>query len=83
VKILDSDILSLLFHDHSRVVERHRQENDEVATTIVSRIQVLQGRFAMLLKASPLKRQTLASSLNFPKKRISPRRRLSYALPNC
>ena len=51
MKILDTDILSLLFHDHPRVVERHRQESDEVALTIVSRIQVLQGRFAMLLKA--------------------------------
>lgn len=51
MKILDSDILSLLFHDHPRVVERHRQESDEVATTVVSRIQLLQGRFAMLLKA--------------------------------
>jgi tRNA(fMet)-specific endonuclease VapC len=52
VKILDSDILSLLFHDHPKVVERHRRETDEVATTIVSRIQILQGRFAMLLKAA-------------------------------
>ena len=51
MKILDSDILSLLFHDDLKVVERHRQESDEIATTTVSRIQVLQGRFAMLLKA--------------------------------
>lgn len=52
MKILDTDILSLLFHNHSRVAERHRQESDEVAVTIVSRIQVFQGRFAMLLKAA-------------------------------
>jgi tRNA(fMet)-specific endonuclease VapC len=52
MKILDTDILSLLFHNHPRVAERHRQESDEVAVTIVSRIQVLQGRFAMLLKAA-------------------------------
>jgi tRNA(fMet)-specific endonuclease VapC len=52
MKILDTDILSLLFHDHPRVAERHRQESDEIAVTIVSRIQVLQGRFAMLLKAA-------------------------------
>ena len=51
MKILDTDILSLLFHDHPRVVERHQQENDAIAITIVSRIQVLQGRFASLLKA--------------------------------
>ena len=52
MKILDTDILSLLFHNHPRVVERHQQENDEIAITIISRIQVLQGRFATLLKAA-------------------------------
>jgi tRNA(fMet)-specific endonuclease VapC len=52
MKILDTDILSLLFHDHRKVLERHQQESDEVAITIVSRIQVLVGRFAMLLKAA-------------------------------
>lgn len=51
MKVLDTDILSLLFHDHPRVVERHEREDDELAITIISRIQVLQGRFAMLLKA--------------------------------
>lgn len=52
MKILDTDILSLLFHNHPRVAERHWQESDEIAVTIISRIQVLQGRFAMLLKAA-------------------------------
>jgi tRNA(fMet)-specific endonuclease VapC len=52
MKTLDTDILSLLFHNHPRVAERHRQESDEIAVTIISRIQVLQGRFAMLLKAA-------------------------------
>src|SRR5437016_1124476 len=52
MKVLDTDILSLLFHDHPKVVERHQQENDELAITIVSRIQVLQGRFEMILKAA-------------------------------
>lgn len=52
MKILDTDILSLLFHNHPKVAERHRQESDEIAVTIISRIQVLQGRFAMLLKAA-------------------------------
>src|SRR5262249_22233580 len=52
MKILDTDIVSLLFHDHQRVVERHQEESDQVAITIVSRIQALQGRFAMLLKAA-------------------------------
>lgn len=49
---MDTDILSLLFHNHPKVAERHRQESDEIAVTIISRIQVLQGRFAMLLKAA-------------------------------
>ena len=35
----------------ARVVERHQRESDALAITIVSRIQALQGRFAMLLKA--------------------------------
>ncbi|HZU37903.1 MAG TPA: PIN domain-containing protein [Gemmataceae bacterium] len=52
MKILDTDVLSLLFHNHPRVVTRYRQENDEIAVTIISRIQVLQGRFATLLKAA-------------------------------
>jgi tRNA(fMet)-specific endonuclease VapC len=52
MKILDTDNLSLLFHNHPRVAERQRQESDEIAVTIISRIQVLQGRFAMLLKAA-------------------------------
>jgi tRNA(fMet)-specific endonuclease VapC len=52
MKILDTDILSLLFHNHARVASRHQQETDEVAITVITRIQVLQGRFAMLLKAA-------------------------------
>jgi len=52
MKILDTDVLALFFHGHRRVVAHHHQESDEVAVTIVSRIQVLQGRFAMLLKAA-------------------------------
>jgi tRNA(fMet)-specific endonuclease VapC len=52
MKILDTDILTLFFHGHRRVVAHHQRESDEVAVTIVSRIQVLQGRFAVLLKAA-------------------------------
>src|SRR5437016_5040801 len=52
MKILDTDILTLLFRGHLAVIDRHRHEGDQVAITIVSRIQTLQGRFAMLLKAA-------------------------------
>ncbi len=50
--ILDTDTLSLLFANHARVVARYRAETDEVVSTIISRIETLQGRFATLLKAA-------------------------------
>jgi tRNA(fMet)-specific endonuclease VapC len=49
---LDTDILTLFLQNHPRVVERHRQAEDEVVITIISRIETLQGRFASLLKAA-------------------------------
>lgn len=52
MKILDTDTLTHYFAGHSRTLERFGQETDVVATTIVSRIEILQGRFAMLLKAA-------------------------------
>jgi tRNA(fMet)-specific endonuclease VapC len=50
--ILDTDTLTLLLAEHPRVAERYRSEADEVAITIITRIEVLQGRFATLLKAA-------------------------------
>jgi tRNA(fMet)-specific endonuclease VapC len=50
--VLDTDTLSLLFANHARVVARYRAETDDVVTTIISRIETLQGRFATLLKAA-------------------------------
>jgi predicted nucleic acid-binding protein len=52
VKILDTDTLTLFFRGHPPVIERHQQQRDQVAVTIISRIETLQGRFAMLLKAA-------------------------------
>jgi tRNA(fMet)-specific endonuclease VapC len=52
MKILDTDTLTLFFAGHQRVVERFQKETDEVAITIISRIEALQGRFAMVLKAA-------------------------------
>jgi hypothetical protein len=34
MKILDTDILTLFFHGHRRVVANHQQESDEVAVTM-------------------------------------------------
>lgn len=51
--VLDTDILTLLFAGHAQVVSRrHHVPSAEIATTIVSRIQALQGRFQFLLKAA-------------------------------
>jgi hypothetical protein len=52
MKILDSDTLTHLFQGQQRTVKRLEQETEEVATTIISRIQILHGRFAMLLTAA-------------------------------
>src|SRR5580700_10482463 len=52
MKVLDTDILTLLFQGHSKVLHRRRQETEVVLITVVSRIEVLTGRFATLLKAS-------------------------------
>ncbi len=51
--VLDTDILTLLFAGHSRVVSRRDHvRSADIATTVVSRIQSLQGRFQFLLKAA-------------------------------
>ncbi len=50
--LLDTDILTLWFLGQPLVSKRVLGSSDDVATTVVSRIEVLQGRFAFLLKAS-------------------------------
>ena len=50
--LLDTDTLSLLFAGHPRVAERFRQATDDAATTIISRIEILEGRFASVMKAA-------------------------------
>ncbi len=49
--VLDTDTLSHLLRRHPRVTKRVAQANDEVVITVVSRIEILQGRFASVLKA--------------------------------
>jgi tRNA(fMet)-specific endonuclease VapC len=50
--ILDTDILSLLIAGHPRVSERFDREVDDVVTTVVSRIEILEGRLASVIKAA-------------------------------
>ena len=51
--LLDTDILTLIHANHPRVAEyRHSIEPREIATSIVTRIEVLRGRFEALLKAT-------------------------------
>jgi tRNA(fMet)-specific endonuclease VapC len=50
--LLDTDTLSLIFTVHPRVSERMRTAPESPAITIVTRIEVLQGRFDSVLKAA-------------------------------
>jgi tRNA(fMet)-specific endonuclease VapC len=50
--VLDTDTLTFFFRDHPRIVERMKQVQDEIAITIITRIETLQGRFQTLLKAA-------------------------------
>jgi tRNA(fMet)-specific endonuclease VapC len=51
--VLDTDILTLLFAGNPRVLSRRDTvPTADVATTVVSRIQSLQGRFQFVLKAA-------------------------------
>lgn len=50
--LLDTDILTLLLAGYERVRQRVADADDEIAITIVARIEVLRGRFDALLKAA-------------------------------
>jgi tRNA(fMet)-specific endonuclease VapC len=49
--VLDTDTLTYLFRGHERVTEHRAQATEEVVVTIITRFEVLQGRFASVLKA--------------------------------
>jgi tRNA(fMet)-specific endonuclease VapC len=49
--VLDTDTLTHLLVGHRRVTERRARATEEVALTVVTRIELLQGRFASVLKA--------------------------------
>jgi tRNA(fMet)-specific endonuclease VapC len=50
--LLDTDILTLYFNNHSGIRRRIESADEDPAITIVSRIEVLQGRFSSVLKAA-------------------------------
>jgi tRNA(fMet)-specific endonuclease VapC len=50
--LLDTDVMTLWLLGHIKVTERVLGTADLVATTVVSRIELLRGRFEYLLKAS-------------------------------
>jgi tRNA(fMet)-specific endonuclease VapC len=53
VYILDTDTLTHLHAGHPRVVERARHIDDsDVFTTIITKIELLRGRYEFLLKAA-------------------------------
>jgi len=50
--LLDTDILTLWLMGQPMVSKRILGSSEDVATTVVNRIELLQGRFAYVLKAS-------------------------------
>lgn len=49
--VLDTDTLSHFLRAQGRVTERVEQAREEVVITLISRIEILQGRFASVFKA--------------------------------
>lgn len=49
--VLDTDTLSHFLIAQGRVRERVEQADEEVVISVISRIEILQGRFASVLKA--------------------------------
>jgi tRNA(fMet)-specific endonuclease VapC len=58
--VLDTDTLTHLLHGHPRVVERRSRVTEDVVLTAVTRIEVLQGRFASVMKAEDAEQLLLA-----------------------
>ncbi len=51
--LLDTDTLTYLHAGHPRVVERLRELDDpDVGTTVITKIELLRGRFEFMLKAT-------------------------------
>ncbi len=52
MKVLDTDTLTLFMQGRPRFKEHRMHETEEVVIAVMSRIEVLQGRFASLAKAA-------------------------------
>jgi predicted nucleic acid-binding protein len=50
--LLDTDILTLFLMGHAGVIQKVQAAEEVPATTVVSRIEILQGRFDSVLKAA-------------------------------
>jgi tRNA(fMet)-specific endonuclease VapC len=50
--VVDTDTMTLLQHGHERVTERFRLAGEPVVATVISRIEILAGRFAAVMKAA-------------------------------
>jgi tRNA(fMet)-specific endonuclease VapC len=50
--IFDTDILTLYTRGHPRIRQRAEQEDDEIAISLITQIEVLLGRFDFILKAA-------------------------------
>jgi tRNA(fMet)-specific endonuclease VapC len=49
--LLDTDILSLILAGNATTIARLRQAGDDVAISVITKVEVLRGRFDFLLKA--------------------------------
>jgi tRNA(fMet)-specific endonuclease VapC len=52
MKVFDTDTLTLYSTGHPRIRQRAAQEDDEIAITVITQIEVLLGRFDFILKAA-------------------------------
>jgi predicted nucleic acid-binding protein len=50
--LLDTDTVTLAVAGHKQLRERIEQADDTIAVTIITRIEILQGRFDYLRKAA-------------------------------
>jgi tRNA(fMet)-specific endonuclease VapC len=50
--VFDTDTLTHFFLNHPKIVQRHQEADAEIVITIISRIEVLRGRFDTLTKAA-------------------------------
>lgn len=60
--LFDTDTLTLFNAGNSRIRERAAREADEIAITVVTRIEVLMGRFSFVLKAKDGEERVRAQS---------------------